>query len=538
MIRRVCFGKSLRVAVQKSYNHSNTRRRWLQSATDTSAASFSRRLYPLAQEAPEITATQATETESESKSPPEISTKLSNGNLPIEPTVPSHIPPNLTIEETPTPQLTELSNGIRIVSQETFGQITTLGIVQQLGSLYEQKTEMGASVLLETMGLPASPQLQLHQRVNDWGGTLLQHVGREQALFGMDLLRPHATDAVELLATAIRQAHFQDDDIVQDALRTLEFIAMELPPDVQLQEVLYAAAFHNDSNMGKPHYPVLGQSYQHLNAPVVTQFWQRLVLDNPAGMVVGAAGIEHERLVEAVQTHWGDIPANNRIPVPEATYQGGQRLQIRPFDESLEELDLVRLGIFLPCGGWHDDDVVTACVLQTLLGGGQSFSAGGPGKGMYSRLYTQVLNQYRWAEACLAQTHFCESVGLWGITASAPPQQARDMAIVCCHHLIQAANVSEVELDRARKMLQSNVLTQLESRLVLFEDLSRQVLTYGKYESMESVCAKIQGVTLEDIERFVLKSLESPPAVAALGSDLQYMPSREEINSWLSSGRR
>ena len=30
------------------------------------------------------------------------------------------------------------------------------------------------------------------------------------------------------------------------------------------------------------------------------------------------------------------------------------------------------------------------CVLNTLMGGGGSFSAGGPGKGMYTRLYLQV----------------------------------------------------------------------------------------------------------------------------------------------------
>lgn len=32
-------------------------------------------------------------------------------------------------------------------------------------------------------------------------------------------------------------------------------------------------------------------------------------------------------------------------------------------------------------------DIVPVCVMQMLLGGGSSFSAGGPGKGMYSRLY-------------------------------------------------------------------------------------------------------------------------------------------------------
>jgi processing peptidase subunit alpha len=44
--------------------------------------------------------------------------------------------------------------------------------------------------------------------------------------------------------------------------------------------------------------------------------------------------------------------------------------------------------------------------MQMLLGGGGSFSAGGPGKGMYSRLYTNVLNQYYRVDYC-AGFHHC-----------------------------------------------------------------------------------------------------------------------------------
>jgi processing peptidase subunit alpha len=50
--------------------------------------------------------------------------------------------------------------------------------------------------------------------------------------------------------------------------------------------------------------------------------------------------------------------------------------------------------------------MVTACVLQTLLGGGSSFLAGGPAKGMYSRMYQQVLNRYGWMETAEAFTTF------------------------------------------------------------------------------------------------------------------------------------
>ena len=45
--------------------------------------------------------------------------------------------------------------------------------------------------------------------------------------------------------------------------------------------------------------------------------------------------------------------------------------------------------------------------------------------------------------------------------------------------------VTNEELSRARNMLKCNVLTHLESRLVLFEDIGRQMLTYGQRETPE-----------------------------------------------------
>jgi processing peptidase subunit alpha len=55
--------------------------------------------------------------------------------------------------------------------------------------------------------------------------------------------------------------------------------------------------------------------------------------------------------------------------------------------------ELGHLVIGLESCSHRDDDFVTFCVLMNLLGGGGSFSAGGPGKGMYTRLYLNVLNK-------------------------------------------------------------------------------------------------------------------------------------------------
>jgi hypothetical protein len=52
-------------------------------------------------------------------------------------------------------------------------------------------------------------------------------------------------------------------------------------------------------------------------------------------------------------------------------------------------------------------DRVPICVLQSLLGGGNSFSAGGPGKGMYSRLYREVIFFLKTQKPNNGRQHLC-----------------------------------------------------------------------------------------------------------------------------------
>lgn len=55
--------------------------------------------------------------------------------------------------------------------------------------------------------------------------------------------------------------------------------------------------------------------------------------------------------------------------------------------------ELAHIVIGLESVGHQHKDFVSHCVLNMMMGGGGSFSAGGPGKGMYTRLYTNVLNR-------------------------------------------------------------------------------------------------------------------------------------------------
>ncbi|KAF1980719.1 hypothetical protein K402DRAFT_468068 [Aulographum hederae CBS 113979] len=152
-------------------------------------------------------------------------------------------------------------------------------------------------------------------------------------------------------------------------------------------------------------------------------------------------------------------------------------------------------------------DIYALATLQTLLGGGGSFSAGGPGKGMYSRLYTNVLNQHGWVESCVAFNHAYADSGLFGIQASCDPARVREMLDVLCRELKNLGDtkgwntLKEQEITRAKNQLRSSLLMNLESRMVELEDLGRQVQSHGRKVGVVEMCKNIDAVTVEDLRR-------------------------------------
>mmetsp|Transcript_43597 Transcript_43597/g.105179 ORF Transcript_43597/g.105179 Transcript_43597/m.105179 type:complete len:583 (+) Transcript_43597:154-1902(+) len=470
------------------------------------------------------------------------SIKLSS--LPITESVPDFIPPNVPSTELSAPEtlITKLDNGIRVVSQETYGQMCTIGVLTNVGSRHEPTS--GIVHMLETMAFGSTKKydgLQIAEMLQDWGGTRFVSHSREQTLHCIDILRPNVQDGMQLLSEVVLNPKIAE--VPQDfmeALAVLEFQAQEQLPELVLGEALQVAAYGSDQQLGKIHFGTQ-ETIPQLTPYNVQDFYDNSIRSNPEGMVVAGAGIGHHELVELAKEYFGEMKQTGSPVTVPSEYRGGSHFignstQSSIFSPTMPEEDFCRVALAFPVGGWHSDSMVTACVLQTLLGGGSSFSAGGPGKGMYSRMYQQVLNRYGWMETAEAFTTFADEGGLFGVSASTPaPNRVKDLVTVLADQLARLAfqQVDDIELSRARNMLKCNVLTQLESRLILFEDMGRQVLTYGKREDAATTCKKIDAVTAEDIQALSLQMLKgNSPTIAATGSHLDQIPSHEEIARW------
>jgi len=66
-------------------------------------------------------------------------------------------------------------------------------------------------------------------------------------------------------------------------------------------------------------------------------------------------------------------------------------------------------------------------------------------------------------------------------------------------------SVSEAEVARARNLLKTNMLLQLDGTTPVCEDIGRQMLCYGRRIPINELEARIESVDAETVRRVALK---------------------------------
>jgi processing peptidase subunit alpha len=335
--------------------------------------------------------------------------------------------------------------------------------------------------------------------------------------------------ALSLISDTVLNPSFlsQELDAQRDAAR-YEIREITAKPDTVLPEVLHNVAY-DQKTLGNP-LLCPEDRIDAIDQGVLQSYmkdWYR-----PERIVIAGAGMQHDELVELTDKYFSSLkptsipisqPRQN-VPPPhvpphllspppsvyktltraassylypqstiapidppslvatasssQSTYTGGYRFLPDPQSE-FNHLYIAFEGV-----GIHDEDIYTLATIQVLLGGGGSFSAGGPGKGMYSRLYTHILNHFPQIDHCASFHHIYTDSSLFGLFASFIPagaQRGGNTPAQIMPHLVHQLSlllytpVPLDELARARNQLKSSLMMALESRAVEVEDLGRQV---------------------------------------------------------------
>jgi processing peptidase subunit alpha len=396
---------------------------------------------------------------------------------------------------------------------------------------------------------------EMLESLESLGGNIQCASSRESLMYQSATFNSAVPTTVALLAETIRDPLITEEE-VQQQLETASYEIGEIwsKPELILPELVHMAAY-KDNTLGNP-LLCPKERLTEINKGVVETYRQTFY--RPERMVLAFAGVQHEEAVRLAEQYFGDMPQDapalsqkgtetsaeaqadpkesgvfSRLPflrnlstgtststtptnlAPSAAdimapshYTGGF-LSLPPLPPPINPMlpALTHIHLAFEALPISSEDIYALATLQTLLGGGGSFSAGGPGKGMYSRLYTNVLNQHGWVESCVAFNHSYTDSGLFGISSSCSPSRVVQMLDVMCREL-QALTLDTgfsalqtVEVNRAKNQLRSSLLMNLESRMVELEDLGRQVQVHGRKVGVREMCKKIDALTVQDLRR-------------------------------------
>lgn len=473
----------------------------------------------------------------------EVVTKLPPLTKPLE-----DLPPALyakASKEQNATNVTTLSNGLKVASENRFGQFCTIGVVIDSGPRYEVAYPSGISHFLEKLAFHSTEEYpdrdKILKELEKHGGICDCQSSRDTFVYAASADSRGVDAVTKLLADAVLRPKFQLDELDvarQTILFELETLNMRPEQEPILMDMIHAAGFRQNT-LGLPKI-CPEQNAHKIDRNMLLNYLKHH--HTPSRMVVAGVGIPHDVLVSNVEKYFVQKPATwqteklsgkgaDAVDTSFAQYTGGsvtEECEI-PIYASVGLPELAHVVIGLEGCSHQDPDFITACVLNIMMGGGGSFSAGGPGKGMYTRLYTNVLNRYHWMYSATAYNHAYADTGLFCIHASAPPNHVRDMVEVISRELVaMASKPGDQELKRAKTQLQSMLLMNLEARPVVFEDIGRQVLATGKRKAPEHFIGEIDKITAEDVQRVAKRFLLSPPSLAARGQ-IKGIPNVKDI---------
>ncbi|KAH8582432.1 mitochondrial processing peptidase [Cryptosporidium sp. chipmunk genotype I] len=442
------------------------------------------------------------------------------------------------------PIFSELSNGMRVITLENNKKIASLGIIIKMGSRFESKSSLGSSRVLFNMILSQEGKNSHSCLVNKLAlnGLILEGgFNREYTSFVLEYLKDQGTENTQEFFDGIfkfykKKFNGEELEFVKKNIKEEESFELE-NHSVMLNDLLHSTAWKENSLGNKQ--AISFDQVSGLNTQNLTEFRNANFL--PCNTIIVGTGIRHDQLIKKIMNssekffipeqnsvnHLKDNEYNMKTP----KYVGGLVKNKLPHYGFTDIMVAFETNL-----NWKGHELVALSVLQAYLGGGSSFSVGGPGKGMYSKLFLDVLNKFDWVESCNCFVNQYSDTGLFGIHITSYPGYSLESIKIIAKQLSEMKNVGQRELERAKNLVLSTIYSAYENRCHYMEEISKQILSYSEFIELDEIINCIKSIDIKDIKKVadsILSNAERP-TVIAVGTDVNQVPNYNDIVSIIS----
>ncbi len=406
-------------------------------------------------------------------------------------------------------QMTTLNNGLRVItSSRPHLETVSLGVWVKTGSAFEQEEVNGISHFFEHTcfkGTGKRTALQISEEIEDVGGQMNAYTSREFTAYYAKMLKGDTELALDVIADILQNATFAEEELVKEREVVVQEIKQSIDtPDDIIFDYFQETAFPNQA-LGRT---ILGpaEKVRSFTADTLRGYiGSNYAAENMIACAVG--NIEHEAFVKMVEARMAGIQRKASFTPEKQLYKGGF---------FIEKRDIEQAHVLLGFEGakYESEEYYPSVIFSTLFGGGMS-----------SRLFQEIREKRGLVYTVYSFANSHTQSGLFGIYAGTGKEELKELLPVMADEIrkVRTDLVDEKELTRAKVQLKASMLMGLESSSSSAEVLARQMLLFNRVIPVEEMVARVEKVTLQDIQNIANRIFASKPTYTLLGSIDQYL---------------
>lgn len=394
---------------------------------------------------------------------------------------------------------TTLPNGMRVVTEEIpHVRSLSLGLWIQTGSRDESPEKNGISHFMEHMvfkGTKKRTVKEIAQSMESVGGYLNAFTSKEHTCYYARVLDEHLELAIDVLSDMVLSPTFPEKELEKEKNVVLEELKQaEDDPDDIIHDYFEKTIFRTHP-LGMP---VIG------TADTISSFRRNSLLQykteryTSSNIVIAAAGhINHTEVVELAERYLRQTAAT--VSSPETNPPA-----------VIEELNSVRKEYYKPIQQAHiclgtigcsvkDEKRFSMQVLNTILGDGMS-----------SRLFQNIREQYGFAYSVYSFNNMMQETGTAGVYVGTEGSHVQKCIDLVWKELksLRRQGITKRELEHTKTQLKGGLMLGMENIPNRMIRLGSSELYFGELISLDSITAKINAVTREDVQEMAERLFE------------------------------
>jgi len=380
-----------------------------------------------------------------------------------------------------------LNNGIRLVHQETPGNVGHCGLFIETGSAMEEENEHGIAHLIEHMlfkGTARRRAYHILNRLEDVGGELNAYTTKEETVIHASFLSADYERAIELISDLAFNSVYPPKEITKEKEVIIEEINSyrDNPGELifdDFEEIIFQSQAIGRSILGKP------ETVRSFNRKMIIDFLNRNY--HTDRMVFCSAGnISGPVLLKLFAKYFSKKKKKRSAPVIKQTWDYKPVTISRKLDTWQCHCIIGNIAFSLA-----DERRMGMVLLNNILGG----------QGLNARLNMSLREKNGLAYNVESNYNPYNGTGLFSIYFGTEAQNLEKSMDLTMKELGNLMNrkLGAIQLSKYKKQIKGYLARSYENHESLMLSLGKTLLVYNSIDSFEEICKKIDSLSSSDL---------------------------------------